>query len=140
MTSPTFTVRDRSPAAQARAIASLQLLLDLLRYQPDQIDGVVIHDELTDDGHRTIHVRASVRPWPSQPNPADVLKAAIEASGQAVDDASFDAARAMLDAPARAAGSHAAPDLSDEPNATQAGCSSPPCSTVARERPLSGMG
>ena len=74
-------------------------------------------------------------------NPVDIVLAIVEpaaaAAGLEVDHASFDAARAVLAAPTRAAGHEAASALSDEPNATQTGCSSPPRSTVARERSLS---
>lgn len=74
-------------------------------------------------------------------NPVDIVLAIVEpaaaAAGYEVDHASFDAARAFLAAPTRAAGHDAAHSLSDEPIATQALCSSPSRSTVARERPLS---
>ena len=75
------------------------------------------------------------------PNPAwsqwlaDILQAT--AAGLELDHASFDAARALLEAPVRAVGPERIANLSDEPIALQAPCSSPPRSTVARDWPLS---
>lgn len=114
MSDHSFVITDRSEPARTAAIDALERLLAMLKLQPDQIRGVIIRRDNLGGGVFMVEVRAAFNE--SEP------------------------ATASQDAPERAAGSGPASDLSDQPIASPAASSSPSCSTVAQERPLSGMG